>query len=235
MPVQETLTTIPRIQNLMIPVPFILRNTTMLVFLSCLIDGLEGLRLEVEGRFTADIDVEKPTSSTGTSLEHFSHPLEDDIQNRSHSCLTLGSETHYQPHSLILSSTHPPNKVHPRGPLRQGHTKHQPAIFNLNVDTFILIFEHLDPPDQICLSLSCEPLYDLFHPLLYQRNGALAAFFDREGHGRAEYLVWLQGLRWLLCTVCLGLHQRDQSCQLPWGWKGRCVVRGSVKRYLPED
>lgn len=81
MPVQETLTTIPRIQNLMIPVPFILRNTTMLEFLSCPVDGPEGFRLEVEGRFTADIDVEKPTRSTGTSLEHFSHPLEDDIQN----------------------------------------------------------------------------------------------------------------------------------------------------------
>ena len=36
-----------------------------------------------------------------------------------------------------------------------------PAIFNLTQDTFRLIFEHLDPPDQICLSLSCEPLYNL--------------------------------------------------------------------------
>ena len=125
----------------------------MLELLSCLVDGLKGLRLEVEGRFTADIDVEKPTHSTGTSLEHFPHRLEDDFQNGSHSCLTLGSETRYMPHSLILSSTHPPNKAH-FPPLRQGHTKHQPAIFNLNVNTFILIFEHLDPPDQICPSLS---------------------------------------------------------------------------------
>lgn len=164
----------------------------MLKFLSCLVDRLAGLVLEIRGLLTVAIDVENPTCPP-TSIEHCPHPIEADIKS----------------HSL------------------------NPAIFNLTEDTFRLIFEHLDPPDQICLSLSWEPLYNLFRPLLERRNGALAAFFDREGHGRAELLVRLQGLQWLLCTVRMKLHWRDQLCQLPRGWKGRCIFRGSVKRLHP--
>lgn len=65
----------------------------MLEFLSCLVDRLAGLLLEAEGPLTADIDVEKPARSTGTSIEHRLHPIEADIKNcshpRSYSCLLL--------------------------------------------------------------------------------------------------------------------------------------------------
>lgn len=161
-------------------------GTTRLNFLSCLVDRLACLLLEVRGLLTA-ADIENPTCSR-TSIEHCPHPIEVAVKN----------------HSL------------------------NPAIFNLTEDTFRLVFEHLDPPDQICLSLSCEPLYNLFRPVLDRRNGALAAFFDREGHARAEFLVLPRGLQWLLCMVRLELHRRDHLRQLPRGWKGRCTLCGSV-------
>lgn len=88
------------------------KGSAMLDFLSCLVDRLAALLLEVRGLLTADIDVEKPSRSPGTPVKQGPHLTKSDIKDsfrpRSHSCPIPGSEAHHRPHSLMSIRTRRP-------------------------------------------------------------------------------------------------------------------------------
>jgi hypothetical protein len=95
----------------------------------------------------------------------------------------------------------------------------EPAVFRLNQDVLLMVFDHLSLVDQTCFSLSCKRYYDLFghltqrdefkFPRLLELKAPLLCV-DRPEVERNQLLIQLEDRRWAFCAPCLRLHPRRE-------------------------
>ncbi|KAL2835827.1 hypothetical protein BJY01DRAFT_252332 [Aspergillus pseudoustus] len=94
-----------------------------------------------------------------------------------------------------------------------------PPLLDCPVDILLLVFASLPLPDQVCLALTCKPLYNLFSEALKDPRLAwpkgieatgCAAYARPNDHPRLELLLRLQTYDNVYCTTCLKLHRRQE-------------------------
>lgn len=110
------------------------------------------------------------------------------------------------------------------------HKKKDSAIFRLNQDVLLMIFDYLSPVDQACFSLSCKRYYDLFGHVTTQRDEFKFPRLleikvpwlcvDAPEVERNQLLMKLEDRRWAYCSACLKLH--------PWREFPRLALKDPV-------
>lgn len=102
--------------------------------------------------------------------------------------------------------------------LKRFNPKHDATSFNkLPFEVLNGIVAHLSKVDQVCLALTCKPLWICFQSNLEAQNLELSRFIPDESRSRCsgtfysaprvELLHQIQNKRWKLCRMCWKLHR----------------------------
>ncbi|KAL5342154.1 hypothetical protein BJX70DRAFT_357082 [Aspergillus crustosus] len=93
-------------------------------------------------------------------------------------------------------------------------------LLKLPLDILLLIIPRLPLVSQVCLALTCKPLYKLLHSALDDKQLAWPKYlasppskaYNQPPLPRNELLLKLEDTRWLYCRDCLKLHPHSHFC-----------------------
>lgn len=112
-----------------------------------------------------------------------------------------------------------PDEEPPR-PLSPDEKRPWSLLLELPLDILVDIIPYLPLVSQVCLALTCKPLYRLLRPVLDDEQLAWPRYlaspltssneFGNQLHlPRIDLLLKLEDARWLYCRACLKLHPYD--------------------------